>query len=44
ARTFISICNVGNFVKAAEQRYVTQSTVSARVKLLEDLLGHPDRG
>ncbi|MBC8339496.1 MAG: LysR family transcriptional regulator [Alphaproteobacteria bacterium] len=41
ARTFISICNVGNFVKAAEQLYVTQSTVSARMKLLEDLLGQP---
>jgi len=41
ARTFLSICEVGNFVKAAERLYVTQSTVSARVKLLEDLLGQP---
>jgi LysR family transcriptional regulator, flagellar master operon regulator len=41
ARTFLAICDVGNFVKAAEQLYVTQSTVSTRVKLLEDLLGQP---
>jgi DNA-binding transcriptional LysR family regulator len=39
ARTFLAICDLGNFIKAAEQLYVTQSTVSARVKLLEDLLG-----
>ena len=39
ARTFLAICDVGNFVRAAEQLYVTQSTVSARIKLLEDLLG-----
>jgi DNA-binding transcriptional LysR family regulator len=39
ARTFLAICDSGNFVKAAEQLFVTQSTVSSRVKLLEDLLG-----
>ncbi len=39
ARTFLAICETGNFVKAAEQLYVTQSTVSSRVKLLEELLG-----
>jgi len=39
ARTFLAICETGNFVRAAEQIYVTQSTVSSRVKLLEDLLG-----
>jgi DNA-binding transcriptional LysR family regulator len=39
ARTFLAICETGNFVKAAERIYVTQSTVSSRVKLLEDLLG-----
>lgn len=39
ARTFLAICETGNFVKASERLYVTQSTVSARVKLLEDLLG-----
>lgn len=41
ARTFLAICEVGNFVKASERLYVTQSTVSTRVKLLEDLLGQP---
>jgi len=41
ARTFLAICDVGNFVRAAEQIYVTQSTVSARIKLLEVLLGQP---
>ena len=40
ARTFLTIAEVGNFVGAADQLYITQSTVSARVKLLEDLLGH----
>ena len=39
ARTFLAICELGNFVKASERLYVTQSTVSTRVKLLEDLLG-----
>ncbi|MEQ8504558.1 MAG: LysR family transcriptional regulator [Rhodospirillales bacterium] len=41
ARTFLAICEVGNFVKASERLYVTQSTVSTRVKLLEDMLGQP---
>jgi len=41
ARTFLAICEVGNFVRAADQLYLTQSTVSARVKLLEDKLGQP---
>ena len=40
-RTFLAIAEVGNFVRAAEQLNVTQSTVSARIKLLEDLLGRP---
>lgn len=39
ARTFLAIAEVGNFVKAADQLYVAQSTVSARVKQLEALLG-----
>lgn len=39
ARTFLAICDSGNFIKAADQLNVTQSTVSSRVKLLEDLLG-----
>jgi DNA-binding transcriptional LysR family regulator len=39
ARTFLAIVEVGNFVRAADQLFVTQSTVSTRVKLLEDLIG-----
>ncbi len=39
ARTFLAICQTGNFVRASEQLYVTQSRVSARIKQLEDLLG-----
>ena len=39
ARTFLAIVDVGNFAKAAERLYVTQSTVSTRVKILEDLVG-----
>ena len=39
ARTFLSIVETGNFGKAAEQLYVTQSTVSSRIKTLEDELG-----
>lgn len=39
ARTFLAICETGNFVKASDRLNVTQSTVSARVKLLEEMLG-----
>lgn len=39
ARTFLAIVDLGNFAKAAERLYVTQSTVSTRIKILEDLLG-----
>ena len=35
ARTFLAICETGNFVKAADQLNITQSTVSARIKALE---------
>ncbi|MEK9671929.1 MAG: LysR family transcriptional regulator [Rhodospirillaceae bacterium] len=38
-RTFLVICEVGNFVKASERLYVTQSTVSTRIRLLEETLG-----
>jgi len=38
-RTFLEIIEAGNFVKAAERLHVTQSTVSMRVKALEDSLG-----
>jgi len=39
AKTFLSIVETGNFNKAAEQVHVTQSTVSMRIKTLEDALG-----
>ena len=37
-RTFLEIAATGNFHRAAERLYVTQSTVSARIKALEDQL------
>ncbi len=39
AKTFLAIIELGNFAKAADQLYVTQSTISTRIKQLEDLLG-----
>lgn len=39
ARTFVAISETRNFARAAERLFVTQSTVSARVKALEDQLG-----
>src|SRR5690606_36000154 len=39
ARTFLSVIAAGNFVKAAERLFVTQSTVSARIQSLEQQLG-----
>lgn len=41
ARTFLEIVETGNFNKAAERLNVTQSTVSMRIKALEDELGRP---
>ena len=41
ARTFLEIVDTGNFNKAAERLSVTQSTVSMRIKALEDELGRP---
>jgi len=41
ARTFLEIVETGNFNKAAERLDVTQSTVSMRVRALEDELGRP---
>jgi DNA-binding transcriptional LysR family regulator len=41
ARTFLEIVDTGNFNKAAERLHVTQSTVSMRIKALEDELGRP---
>lgn len=39
ARTFLAIAAHGSFLEAAKRLYVTQSTVSARVKSLESELG-----
>lgn len=41
ARTFLEIAETGNFNKAAERLDVTQSTVSMRIRALEDELGRP---
>ncbi len=38
-RTFLEVVATGNFNKAAETLHVTQSTVSARIKTLEERLG-----
>ncbi|GAB4232046.1 MAG: LysR family transcriptional regulator [Methyloligellaceae bacterium] len=39
ARTFQAVSDSGSFVEAAKRLNVTQSTVSARIKALEDLVG-----
>ncbi|MCJ9430670.1 LysR family transcriptional regulator [Kordiimonas marina] len=39
ARTFLAVVDTGSFVAAAEKIYVTQSTVSMRIKVLEQQLG-----
>lgn len=41
ARTFLTVIAAGNFVSAAERLHLTQSTISARVRSLEDMLGVP---
>lgn len=41
AKTFIEIVSTGSFVKAADRLHVAQTTVSARVRLLEQQLGRP---
>jgi DNA-binding transcriptional LysR family regulator len=38
-RTFIAVADTGSFVAAAKKIYVTQSTVSIRIRNLEDQLG-----
>ncbi len=38
-QTFLSIVETGSLVKASHELYVTQSTVTARLKTLEDELG-----
>ncbi len=39
ARTFLAVVETGSFVEAAARVYVTQSTVSMRIKSLEEQLG-----
>ncbi len=41
ARTFLTVAETGSFIDAARKMNVTQSTVSARIKGLEDMLGRP---
>lgn len=41
ARTFLEIISTGSFGKAADNLHVAQTTVSARVRLLEQQLGRP---
>lgn len=41
ARTFLMVAETGSFVEAARKLNITQSTVSARIKGLEDTLGRP---
>ena len=40
-RTFLEVASAGSFQLAAEKLFVTQSTVSARIKALEDSLNRP---
>lgn len=39
ARTFLAVVATGSFVRAADRLHVTQSTVSARIRALEERLG-----
>ena len=41
ARTFLMVAETGSFVDAARRMNITQSTVSARIKGLEQMLGRP---
>lgn len=41
ARTFLIVAETGSFIDAGRKMNITQSTVSARIKGLEDLLGRP---
>ena len=41
ARTFLEIVTSGSFARAAERLNVGQTTVSARIKILEEQLGRP---
>lgn len=39
ARTFLAVAETGSFIEAAGRLHVTQSTVSSRIKALEDRVG-----
>jgi LysR family transcriptional regulator, flagellar master operon regulator len=39
ARTFLAVADTGSFVAAAQRLHVTQSTISARIRALEENLG-----
>lgn len=41
ARTFLAVVETGSFVAAGERIHVTQSTVSMRIRSLEEKLGKP---
>jgi molybdate transport repressor ModE-like protein len=41
AQTFLMVADTGSFVDAARKLNITQSTVSARIKTLEELFGRP---
>jgi DNA-binding transcriptional LysR family regulator len=41
ARTFLIVAETGSFIDAARKLNITHSTVSARIKGLEELLGRP---
>lgn len=41
ARTFLTVAETGSFIEAARRMNITQSTVSARIKVLEGSLGCP---
>ena len=41
ARTFLMVAETGSFIDAARKMNITQSTVSARIKALEELFGRP---
>jgi DNA-binding transcriptional LysR family regulator len=41
ARTFLAVVDTGSFLNAADKVHVTQSTVSVRIRTLEQQLGRP---
>lgn len=41
ARTFLEVVSTGSFIEASERLHVAQTTVSARIRLLEQQLGRP---